>query len=164
MYETAYDLVALGMRYFFLALIVYILVRLVLHSLREYRAVQEIKQHVRSFSPGYIEILAPEAHAGEIYHLRHENTIGSGKACDIRLEGAGLASAHAFLYLKKDGLYLAALGSRDPVLLNDKPVGKHEELLYTADELRLGEVSMLLHLYGEEPEEEEEQAQEVPHA
>ena len=154
MYETAYDLVALGMRYFFIALILYILLRVVLHSVREYRAVQEIKHHVRQFSPGYMEILEPVERCGEIHHLRHENSIGSAKNCDIRIEGVGLAPSHALLYLKKEGLYLASLGSRTPVLLNDEPIGKQEEFLYTADELCMGELRVLMHLYGEEPADE----------
>lgn len=150
MYQNTYDLVALGMRYFFLALILYILIRLVLQAYTEFVAVQQIKKQVRGVSPGYLEVLAPKECRGETYPLRRENTIGRGKRCDICIQHPSLAPLHAFLYEKKGELYLAAYGGRKGVLLNGNAIRKREEMLYTRDELELGEVKLRLYLEGEE--------------
>lgn len=150
MYENAYDIVAMGMRYFFLLLILYILIRLVQHALSEFKAVQQIKQQVRSVSPGYLEVLAPEELCGEKYALRRENTIGRSKRCDIPVMLPSLALIHAFLYEKKDGLYITDYGSRAGVLLNGERIGKRDELLYTEDTLQMGELICTVHLSGEE--------------
>lgn len=154
MYETAYDIVATGMRYFFLALMIYILVRLVQHSVTEYKAVQAAKEQVRSISPGYLEAILPEEIAGERYALRRENTIGHSRRCSIQVNLPGVSPVHAMLYQKKDGLYLSDFGSRSGSLLNDEPIGKKEELLYTQDILQFGDFCCKLHLAGEEEEDD----------
>ena len=150
MYESAYDIVAMAMRYVFLALILYILFRLVQRSVSEYRAVQQIKQKVRAVSPGYLEVTQPESLRGEKYPLGRENTIGRAKRCDISVPLDSLAPVHAFLFEKKDGLYLADYGSHAGVLLNGERVGRKDELLYTGDSLQMGELALILHLAGEE--------------
>lgn len=154
MYQNTYDLVALGMRYFFLVLILYILIRLVMHSFTEFTAVQQIKKQVRGVSPGYLEVLAPEEYKGKTYPLRRENTIGRGKRCDICIPHESLALLHAFLYEKKGELYIAGHSGRTGVLLNGNNIRRKEELLYTRDELELGEVKLLLRLEGEEVPDE----------
>ncbi len=153
MYETAYDIVAMGMRYLFLALIIYILVRLIQHSVTEFKAVQAVKEQVRSVSPGYLEAILPEEIAGEKYALRRENTIGRSKRCSIQVDLAGVSPVHALLYEKKDGLYLSDFGSRTGSFLNEEKIGKKEELLYTQDVLQFGEFCCKLHLAGEEEED-----------
>ncbi len=155
MYESAYDIVASGMRYFFLVLILYILLRLVLHSITEFRAVQQIKKQVRSVSPGYLEVLAPEEKRGEHYPLRRENTLGRGKRCDICIQHPSLALLHAFVYEKKGGLFVADYGSSAGVLLNGVPIHKKEALLFVADELKVGDIVLRVHLAGEEDPEGE---------
>lgn len=156
MYESGYDIVTLGMRYFFIALILYILLRLILQSITEFKAVQNIKRQVRGVSPGYLMATAPEELAGEVYRLRRENTIGRGKRCDISIPHSSLAQLHAFIYEKQKGLYVADYGSHAGVLLNGEPIKKREELLYTQDELQLGDLIFRLHLTGEEQAEKEE--------
>lgn len=153
MYESAYDIVAMAMRYVFLALILYILFRLVQRSLSEYRSVQQIKKKVRSVSPGYLEALEPESLRGEKYPLRRENTLGRAKRCDISVPLDSLSPVHAFLFEKKDGLYLADYGSREGVLLNGERIGRKDELLYTGDTLQMGELVLMLHLAGEEEDD-----------
>jgi hypothetical protein len=96
MYGNAYDIVAMGMRYFFLLLILYILIRLVQHSVSEFKAVQQIKQQVRSVSPGFLEVLEPEALREEKYALRRDNSLGRAKRCTIPVQLASLAPVHAF--------------------------------------------------------------------
>lgn len=150
MYETAFDIVALGMRYFFLVLILYILIRLVQHSLKEYKIMQEIKQQARSASPGYLEALSPESYAGKKLVLQWENTIGSSKRCNICVELPDISPLHAGIYEKNNGLYLADYGGKEGVRINGERVGKREELLYTQDVLQFGELICKLHLTGEE--------------
>ncbi|MDR1620408.1 MAG: FHA domain-containing protein [Clostridiales bacterium] len=153
MYENAYEIVVLAMRYVFVALILYILLRLVLHSITEFRAVQQIKEQVRGVSSGYLEVLAPQELRGETFVLRRENSIGRSKRCDIFIRHESLALLHAFIYEKKQGLFLTDYENRANVYLNGELVKKGEELLYTADELQLGDVKLKLHLNGEQAEE-----------
>ncbi len=150
MYETTFDIVAIGMRYFFLALIVFILLRLVVHSLREFRAVQAAKREARSISPGYLEALAPPELAGEKYVLMRDNTIGCARRCTIRLEAPGVSNVHALIYEKRDGLFITDVGSEKGVLINGERIAKKEELLYTQDVLQFGDFECVLHLAGEE--------------
>ena len=155
MYETAYDIVAMGMRYFFLVLIAYILIRLVQHSVREFRAMQQVKKKVRSIAPGYLVALSPEEIAGERYALKQENTIGRGRWAEVRIELPSLALTHALIYEKKDGLHVADCGAQSGILLNGERIKKRrEELLYTRDTLQLGEALLMLYLSGDEEEEE----------
>lgn len=155
MYQSAYELVVSGMRYVFLALILYILIRLVQHSVTEFRAVQEIKHKVRSVSPGYLEVVSPEAYQGEKYPLKRENTIGRSKRCDICVDIAGLAPIHAFLFEKKKGLYIASYGSRNVIFINGETIKGQEELLYTQDLLEMGTLLCKLHLAGEAAQDDE---------
>lgn len=153
MYANAYDIVASSMRYFFLLLIIYILLRLVQHSFSEFRAVQQIKKRVRSVSPGYLEALLPEEFLGRRFPLGRENTIGRSKRCNISIPLPSLAPTHAFIYEKKGGLYISDYGSRQGVLLNDERIGRHEEYLYTEDKLQFGGFICVLHLSGEEEDD-----------
>jgi len=150
-YETVYDIVAQGMRYFFILLILYILIRLVLHSVSEFKTMQEVKQQVRSVSPGYLEVLSPEELAGNKYVLLRENSVGRSRRADVSLQHSSVAPVHALIYEKKKGLYVSSYGGGNSVLLNGEPIIKHrEELLYTQDTLQMGEVLFVLHLEGEE--------------
>ncbi len=150
-HETAYDIAALGMRYFFLAIIACLLILLILQSSREYRAIRRMKKSIRNISPGYLEVREPKELAGECYVLRRENTIGKSKRSDIVVPLEDLSPTHALLYEKKDGLYVADCGAKSGILLNGERIGKRrEELLYEGDLLTMGTLTCFVHIYGEE--------------
>lgn len=148
--NTAYEIAALGMRYVFLALIFYILLRIILHSVSEYRMIRKIKKNVQPFSSGYLTVTSPETLIGERFLLSRENTIGSARRCDIVFEDCGLAPVQAAIYEKKGEVYLSDYGSRDGVWLNGERIGKKEELLFEGDLIEMGDLALILHLPGEE--------------
>lgn len=158
MYESAFNIVVLGARYFFVVLILYILLRVVLHSVTEFKSIQSIKKQVRGVSPGYLIVRTPAELRGKKFKLARENSIGSQKRADIIIEHKSVASTHAFIYEKKQYLYIMDYGSA-PVFVNSEQVKKREERLYDEDEITIGEVSLLLHLGGEEDYDEFEEGE-----
>lgn len=153
MYESAFNIIVLGARYFFVVLILYILLRVVLHSVTEFKSIQSIKKQVRGVSPGCLVVSAPADLAGKRFELARENSIGSLARSDICIEHKSIAPTHAFIYEKKQYLYIMDYGN-SPVSVNNEQVKKREERLYNEDEIMLGEVSLLLHLSDDEDYED----------
>ena len=88
---------------------------------------------------------------------RSELLIGSGEDCDVLLPFAGVAAAHARLYVKGGRAEVADLGSRKGVLVNGERVRRVS--LQVLDEIRLGSIALLL----EEVVQEEEATADSPH-
>ena len=153
--NTAYELVAMGMRYIFAVLIVYLLFRIVVRSIREYRTVRRIKRNLEPVYAGYITISLPEDFEGESFPLSCETTIGSTRRCDICFEDCGLEPIHAVIYEKKGEVYISGYGRKDGIWLNGEKIGKKPELLFNGDLIEMGELALILHLPGEEDECEE---------
>lgn len=154
--NTTYELFAMGMRYVFIVLIVYILVRIVLRSVREYRTVKKIKRGMQQFSAGNITVSLPEDLEGESFSLSRETTIGAAKRCDIVFENCGLAPIHAAIYEKKGDVYLSDYGSKEGIWLNGERIGKKPEMLFEGDLIEMGELALIVHLLGEEDAIEED--------
>lgn len=154
--NTAYEIAAIGMRYVFVVLIVYLLCRIVVRSISEYRTVRRIKRNIEPVYAGYITISLPEDFEGESFPLNSETTIGSTRRCDICFEDCGLEPMHAVIYEKKGEVYLSGYGSKDEIWLNGERLGKKPEPLYDGDLIEMGELALILHLPGEEEELEED--------
>lgn len=154
--NDAYELLALGMRYVFIALIVYILVRIVLRSVNEYRIVKRIKRKTQPLYTGYITVRLPEDLAGERFPLRQETTIGSARRCDIAFENCGLEPVHAAVYEKKGEVYLSDYGTREGSWLNGERMGKKPRPLMEGDLIEMGELALILHLPGKAEEYEQD--------
>lgn len=75
--------------------------------------------------------------------LEHAKTylIGTGRQCDIRPAGEGLARRHAELRLDHGAAHIRALGLRPMVLLNGEPV-REAGPLESGDELVLGQTRL----------------------
>jgi pSer/pThr/pTyr-binding forkhead associated (FHA) protein len=138
------------MRYIFLALIVYILLRLIGQSIKEYDAVREAKKSIRGISPGYLLALSPETLMGLRFELRKEMIIGRSSRCDVIIKTKDVAPVHAAIYEKKGHVYLADYGSRTGTFVNGERVERKDRLLMPGDNLRIGEAGLTVNLYGEE--------------
>lgn len=154
--NDAYELLAMGMRYVFIALIIYILIRIVLYSVKEYRVVKQIKKRAEPLYTGYITVRLPEKLAGERFPLSQETTIGSARRCDIVFENCGLEPVHAAVYEKKGEVYLSDYGTREGSWLNGERLGKKPKPLMEGDLIEMGELALILHLPGKEEECEQD--------
>jgi len=154
--NTAYEIAAMGMRYVFVALIVYLLVRIVIRSIREYRTVRRIKRKMEPVYAGHITISLPEDFEGESFPLGYETIIGSTRRCDICFEDCGLEPVHAAIFEKKGNVYLSRYGNQEGIWLNGERIGKKPEILSDGDLIEMGELALILHLPGEEDDFEED--------
>jgi pSer/pThr/pTyr-binding forkhead associated (FHA) protein len=138
------------MRYVFLVLIVYILLRLIRQSIKEYDAVREAKKSIKGISPGYLLALSPKTLIGRRFELRKEMMIGRSSRCDVIIKTKSVAPVHAAIYEKKGNVYLADYGSRTGTFVNGERVERKDRLLMPGDNLRIGDADLTVNLYGEE--------------
>jgi hypothetical protein len=150
MYDTAYDILALIMRYFFLVLVFYILLRLIRSSLHEYRTIRKAKRQLANYTLGYMEICEPEELSSAWYELGRETTIGTDKSCDICLDTNGLAPIHATIYEAKGKIFISGLGTGSGVIVNGRKIKRKDVRLQGGDYIQLGSLCFLLHPFGEE--------------
>lgn len=150
MHDTAYDILALIMRYFFLLLIFYILLRLIRSSLRDYRSIRKAKRQLANYISGYIEICEPHEFSDLWYELGRETTIGSDKGCDIYFDIPELAPIHATIYETGGKVYISGLGTGSGVYVNGRKIKRKDMRLQNGDNIELGSLRFLLHPYGEE--------------
>lgn len=148
MYENAYTIVALGMRYLFTAMIVYILVRTARSVYREYT--YERAARLGTGAWGTVEIVsAPEPFLGEVYALKQENTIGRAKRCDIFIPDKSLARVHAALYQRREGIVVSDYGSPNGVCVNSERV-KRSCRLKDGDIIAMGDIVFRLRMATED--------------
>lgn len=119
--EAAYTSLALVLRYFFCAAILYILLRLVLQSLNEYREIERVKSQVAGSYASAISFLDPMELRGVKYALLKENTIGRGKKCSIRLLYKGVKRRQGSIYKSGASIYFHTRRKKG-VYLNGSPV------------------------------------------
>lgn len=112
MTETAYELVALGMRYVFVLLILLTLLRAFLLMWGDRRDYQRtLRQLPDAGLVGEVVDLA----TGNSQPLPREGLIGSGRSCDIRLPGLHRREAE-FIFRRGQGMQLIALHRRQALL------------------------------------------------
>ena len=87
MRSDIYSLLVSGMRYFFVAAIVYILFRIVYHSVCEYNELRRVKNWLEKGYARHIEFLPPFDTNEEGFILAKSNIIGRGRKCADFLRG-----------------------------------------------------------------------------
>ncbi len=109
MSTNMYELLALGMRYVFAAIMVLIVIRAARITAVDSRRARKL----RRLSPqtGIIgEMLVVDGNervkSGMRYPLTLEGTIGSSRRADIRLRHPGIKARHAFYQMTDDGLFV----------------------------------------------------------
>lgn len=136
---NAYSLMTLVMRYVFVVGILYILWRIVYHSLNEY---QELRRAVHWLQGGYarhIEFLPPYDTREGGYVLVRSNLIGRSPRCDIYIDDKSVRRKHALLFERRGEGYIKPKG-RAKIWINGVRPAKRTALLHDGDLVKLGDV------------------------
>lgn len=156
MNTSAYELLAMGMRYVFAGLMVLIVLRALRGALTDSRRATRL----RRLSPetGIIgEMLVVDgserARPGMRYPLTLEGTIGSSPSADIRVRHSSIRARHAIYQMTARGLYVR--GHASARIRRNRDPWASEILLQDGDILRIGGVRLMLVLTepGDLPEE-----------
>jgi pSer/pThr/pTyr-binding forkhead associated (FHA) protein len=143
-------MLAIAMRYLFVALIVYILLRVVINSIREVGVMMKLRRKLgrQGSVMGELEVVAPEnaEYYGTTFTLRRENTIGRSGNCDMVLKDNTISPVHAAVYEKRGKVYLSNYGRSKHLFLNGEPI-KHDAQLFDNDLIELGRAALLVHMY-----------------
>lgn len=136
---TAYSLLALVMRYVFVAAILYILGRIVYHSICEYAELRRALRWLRDGYARHIEFLPPYDTKEGGYVLVRSNLIGRSPRCDIYIDDRSVRRKHALLYEKRGEGYIKPRG-RAKLWINGERPARRAALLQDGDLVRLGDV------------------------
>ena len=155
MNSKTFEIVAAVLSYWFAAVMVYLLLRLLREVWRDYAADRVRRRQAEGYSMGMLEVIAPATDRkgrknplyGARFALRRENLIGSAGKCDIRLKDRSVAGVQASVYQKGNQVLLSDYGTRRGVLVNGHRVRKDLPLL-DGDEIALGDVVLRLHIKG----------------
>lgn len=135
-------------RFWFLLAALYILFRTVDNSLAEYSYRKKMRSGGQGRFFGYLTVVHSENPeiVGQRFGLKWENSLGSGKRCDIFLKDESIGKDHAILSVHKGGAFVSPRG-KNAIKVNDKRVDKYEELT-DGDEIRLGRAVLRLRMDG----------------
>lgn len=139
MSKTAFEIVVLFMRYFFVAIILYIIIRLIQKSISEYRLVHRIKLALAGYQCGSMLIREPAELAGSRIPLAQENLIGRDKRNDVIIDAVGVIKYHALLYEKNGRVFINALSKKAPIYVNGEARANAPAEINIDDKVKLGE-------------------------
>ena len=144
MSDASYEMLSLLMRYVFLALGVVILLRSYRWLRRDDKA---YRREIESLPDAGLVGEVVDMNTGESFPLPREGTIGSGRACDIRLRSSAVAARHAsFLFVDGKGLVIRPLGGHY-VALDGEPVTGSGCALH-GTRLEIGDITLRVRLFA----------------
>ena len=156
MSANAYEILALGMRYVFAALMVLIVLRGWRISVIDSRRARKL----RRLSPetgivGEFLVLDGDERArrGMRYPVTLEGSIGSSRRADIRIRHSTVRARHAIYQMTNGGLYVR--GHARARISDATGLSLRETILKDGDILRIGRVRLLLVLTGADSSPEE---------
>lgn len=141
--DAAFDILVSALRYFFLAILLYILVSLVFRSIVEYGRIRNARDQAEENSIHSIQFLAPSVLVGEIVELEEKNTIGSDEKCDICIENSSLMPVHATI-LERNGIFYLRTKLKKHAEINGSPVHGSEAALHIGDTVWIREICFRL--------------------
>ncbi len=136
---TVYSFITLLMRYVFVAAILYILGRIIYHSVNEYTELRRALQWLQGGYARNIEFLPPYDTREGGYVLVRSNLIGRSPRCDIYIDDKSVRRKHALLFERRGKAYIKPKG-RAKIYINGARPQKRKALLQDGDLVRLGEV------------------------
>jgi hypothetical protein len=150
---SAYEIAALTMRFWFAALMVFLLWRIVRAVLRDYASQRTVRKADAGYSLGMLEVVGPEwddrgkPHPlyGRRFALKRENRIGRARGADIRVNHGKIAPYQASIFQKGNRVLLSDLGGKSGVFLNGERIAEDTPLI-DGDEIAVGDVEFVLHL------------------
>ena len=147
MNSDAYMILAAAMRYVFFFIVAFILLRLFVLSLREWRVGAKTRRKRRNVQIGYICILTPERLAGERYRLYRETTVGKSRSCDISVPVKSLKGKHAIIFERGGDMYITACyPARHGVTVNGGSIGRGDRRLLDGFTVEMEELTFSVHL------------------
>jgi hypothetical protein len=140
-----FEAVSLGMRYWFVIVIVIVLIGCIAISIKEYRQKRYVLG-VAQNSIGYLSILSgPDDILGQNVQLMEQNTIGRSHRADIVVVERSVDKAHSQIYLDENGdVCINRLGEGE-VTINGAAL-EDAGLLYDDDIVCFGNVVTQVHL------------------
>ena len=127
MNATAYELLASIAKYWFIALALFILVRMLLSVTREMRIERQVQKEIGRAGTSVnatLILLSDEDRKqkrGKAYSVSGETTVGSAERCDIRIRSASLQGMHCILSMERGGMSVVPVG-RAFVVVDGEPV------------------------------------------
>ena len=153
MRENLYELVALGARYFFVALMLLIVIRAWRIAIIDSRRAAKLRRWAPETGViGEFQVLDGDERArkGMVYPVIREGLIGRSRKADIRLRSHSVHVRHAYFEMAADGLRLRTVGAARM----DAGQGRARHIaLKDGDTLLVGRVRLMLVLSGTPAEE-----------
>ena len=138
--ESAYEVAAYALRYWFIAAVLVILIAVIYISYKEYQQKKFVMTEISQFG-GYMKIIGgPREFIGDRFGLRENNTIGSDSRCDIVLPDRTVKRNHAVIFQDGDDYYLQP-GQKAPTKINGRRATTAHRLK-TGDAVSFGDVEM----------------------
>lgn len=152
---SVYELLALAMRYWFIALMAAIVFLLAQSFLREWRIEKAVQRRIASAASLYaLRLVSSEdrrLEAGLYLPLEGDVLLGSGRGCDLRLKTRSLQRRHLVLRPERDGVLLFPEGNA-LVAVEGERVRKLGKLL-PGQRMQAGGLLFELRAQGEEEED-----------
>lgn len=139
MQADIYSLTVSVMRYFFVAAIIYILIRIVYHSVNEYNELRRVKDWIEKGYARHIEFLPPYDTNENGFILVKSNLIGRSRKCDICIEDRSIKRKHAIIFEKRGDVFIRRMGMARIKINGEVMTHRLEELL-DGDLVQLGQV------------------------
>ena len=139
MRADVYSLAGSVMRYFFVAAIIYILIRIVYHSINEYNELRRVKNWIEKGYAKHIEFLPPFDTNENGFILVKTNLIGRSRRCDICIDDRTVKRKHAIIFEKRGDVFIKRKGMARIKINGELMKNRIEELL-DGDLVQLGHV------------------------
>ena len=150
MNASAYELLASLARYWFIALALFIAVRLVVAVLREMRIEWRVQREISEAGTGIhatLVLLSDEdgrLRRGKLYPVEGETTVGAAPRCDVRISSRSLRGVHCILAMEREGLRVVPVGEAFVVV--DGEVVERRALAHDGSTIQLGGLVFRLRL------------------
>lgn len=143
--EVTFEFLSILMRYWFLFLILLILYNVIKNALAEYRFTRKnIESNVVHLY--WLKMLeCPDNKViGNMVGLRHSNTVGCSKMCDIFLPFDGVSKNHCLLKYDGSGFVIQDLKSVYGTFVNGEEIKRHKKPIENGDVITVGTCSIQL--------------------
>ena len=150
MNATAYELLSAIAKYWFIALALFILARMVLSVTREIRIERQVRYEIGQAGTGInatLVLLSDENRKmkrGKRYAVQGETTVGCAGRCDISLHTRSLERVHCILNMERDGMSVVPVGRAFVVV--DGQVVQRRATAQDGSEIQLGGLIFRLRL------------------
>ena len=150
MNATAYELLSAIAKYWFIALALFILARMILSVTREIRIERQVQVEIGQAGTGInatLILLSDEDRKlkrGKRYAVQGETTVGRAGRCDITLRARSLQRVHCILNMERDGMSVVPVGRAFVVV--DGSVVQRRATAQDGSEIQMGGLVFRLRL------------------